>query len=73
MNALRLESPNLHIMTVNVGPIDTPFHQKADPSMKYAKRMGKIMLDANQLAEDIIYGIKQNNWKLIGLNGCIMR
>ncbi len=26
--------------------------------MKYAKRMGKIMLDANQLAEDIIYGIK---------------
>ena len=38
MNALRLESPNLHIMTVNVGPIDTPFHQKADPSMKYAKR-----------------------------------
>ncbi|HGO3487685.1 SDR family oxidoreductase [Staphylococcus aureus] len=58
MNALRLESPNLHIMTVNVGPIDTPFHQKADPSMKYAKKMGKIMLDANQLAEDIIYGIK---------------
>ncbi|WP_077659829.1 SDR family NAD(P)-dependent oxidoreductase [Staphylococcus aureus] len=58
MNALRLESPNLHIMTVNVGPIDTPFHQKADPSMKYAKKMGEIMLDANQLAEDIIYGIK---------------
>lgn len=58
MNALRLESPNLHIMTVNVGPIDTPFHQKADPSMKYAKRMGKIMLDANQLADDIILGIK---------------
>ncbi len=28
MNALRLESPNLHIMTVNVGPIDTPFIKK---------------------------------------------
>jgi hypothetical protein len=26
-------------MTVNVGPIDTPFHQKADPSMKYAKKL----------------------------------
>lgn len=39
----------------------THCHQKADPSMKYAKKMGKMMLDANQLAEDIIYGIKQNN------------
>ena len=71
MNALRLESPNIHIMTVNVGPIDTPFHQKkADPSMKYAKkRWGKTMLDANQFVEDIIYALKQNNWKLIAPNG----
>ena len=38
--------------------IDTTFSSKADPSMKYAKKMGKIMLDANQLAEDITYGIK---------------
>ncbi|CCE59191.1 TPA: SDR family NAD(P)-dependent oxidoreductase [Staphylococcus argenteus] len=63
-NALRLESPNLHIMTVNVGPIDTPFHQKADPSMQYAKKMGKIMLNADTLADDIIHGIKTNQLEI---------
>ena len=35
LNALRLEEPEFHIMAVHPGPIDTPFHKKADPSLAF--------------------------------------
>lgn len=54
LNAIRLEHPNYHVLTVNTGPIDTPFHQKADPSLNYAKRYNKIMLNPDKLANQII-------------------
>lgn len=57
LNALRLEHPNYHVMVVNTGPIDTAFHQKADPSLKYAQKYQSIMLDSDTLAKDIINGI----------------
>lgn len=57
LNALRLEEPTLHIMTVNTGPIATPFHQKADPTNTYATKVEKLMIDADELAEKIIKGI----------------
>ncbi|MBO1197900.1 SDR family NAD(P)-dependent oxidoreductase [Staphylococcus simiae] len=57
LNALRLEEPTLHIMTVNTGPIATPFHQKADPSNTYAKKVEKLMINADELADKIIKGI----------------
>lgn len=51
LNALRIECPNYHILTVNTGPIDTPFHKKADPSNNYANKYRKIMLNADELAK----------------------
>lgn len=57
LNALRIEKPNYHIMSVNTGPIATPFHEKADPSMKFAKKYRDIMLDPEKLANQIIEGI----------------
>ena len=43
-------------MTVNPGPINTPF-QKADPSLKYANKYASLMIDPKILAEDIVKGI----------------
>ena len=57
LNALRLEEPNLHVMSVNTGPIDTPFHQKADPSLSYFNQYRSIMIQSNQLAQRIVEGI----------------
>lgn len=41
LNALRIEQPQWHVLNVNVGPIETPFHAKADPSGRYARKMKK--------------------------------
>lgn len=60
LNALRLEEPELHIMAVHPGPIDTPFHKKADPSLAFFNKYKFIMIDAEQLAERIILGILKN-------------
>lgn len=57
LNALRLEEPHLHVMTVNPGPIDTPFHQKADPSLSYFNQYRSIMINSKQLASRIVEGI----------------
>lgn len=57
LNTLRLEYPNYHVMTVNPGPIDTPFHGKADPSLAYAEQMKPIMLDPEKVAHQIVDGI----------------
>ncbi|MFC0137161.1 short-chain dehydrogenase [Staphylococcus petrasii] len=57
LNALRLEEPQLHFMAVNPGPIKTPFHEKADPSLIYAQKYESIMIDPQQLAKDIVEGI----------------
>ncbi|MFI3926815.1 SDR family NAD(P)-dependent oxidoreductase [Staphylococcus warneri] len=57
LNALRLEEPKLHVMSVNTGPIDTPFHQKADPSLSYFNQYRSIMIHSNQLAQHIVEGI----------------
>lgn len=59
MNALRLEHPSFHVMTVNTGPVNTPFHNHADPTLKYAKKYQRIMLDPTRLAHDIIDGINK--------------
>ncbi|GGG84759.1 SDR family NAD(P)-dependent oxidoreductase [Staphylococcus pragensis] len=57
LNALRIEESQFHFMAVNPGPIKTPFHEKADPSLKYAQTYDSIMIDPQQLAKDIIEGI----------------
>ncbi len=54
LNTLRLEQPNYHVTVVNAGPIRTPFHAKADPTLNYAAQVDKFMLDPNILAKDII-------------------
>lgn len=64
MNALRLEYPTFHVMTVNTGPINTPFHNKADPTLQYAKKYQRIMLDPTRLAQDIIDGIEKKKTEL---------
>lgn len=57
MNALRLEYPNYHVMTVNTGPIRTPFHQKADPSGRYQEQFHKLMIEPEILTQEIIIGM----------------
>lgn len=54
LNALRIENPHYHVLTVNTGPIATPFHEKADPTLNYAKKYQHMMLDADKLATLII-------------------
>ncbi|MDR2832824.1 MAG: SDR family oxidoreductase [Streptococcaceae bacterium] len=51
-NVLRMElyDKNIHVMSANFGPIRTPFHQKADKTGEYAKKIDRFMLDADQLA-----------------------
>ncbi|WP_251520754.1 MULTISPECIES: SDR family NAD(P)-dependent oxidoreductase [Staphylococcus] len=54
LNALRIEHQDYHVLTVNTGPIATPFHEKADPTLNYAKKYQHMMLDADDLAIKII-------------------
>lgn len=60
LNALRIEEPQFHIMTVNPGPIDTPFHEKADPTLSFFNKYKFIMIDSKQLATRIVEGILKN-------------
>lgn len=57
LNALRIEKPNYHVMTVDTGPIATPFHDKADPTLKFAQKYKKMMLNPDVLADQIINSI----------------
>ncbi|UUY78250.1 SDR family NAD(P)-dependent oxidoreductase [Staphylococcus saprophyticus] len=57
LNALRIEKPNYHVLTVNTGLIATPFHEKADPSLTYSKKYKKIMLNSDKLAQRIVNAI----------------
>lgn len=57
VNALRLEEPDYHFMTVNTGPVQTPFHSKADPSLTFANKYKNIMISPQQLAKAIINGM----------------
>ncbi|SCT03304.1 SDR family NAD(P)-dependent oxidoreductase [Staphylococcus caeli] len=57
LNALRIERPHYHVLTVNTGPIATPFHEKADPSLSFAKKYKHLMLDPDYLAKQIIDGM----------------
>ncbi|GEP84771.1 putative short chain dehydrogenase [Staphylococcus piscifermentans] len=64
LNTYRLEHPNYHILTVNAGPIRTPFHAKADPTLKYATQVDKLMLDPDKLANQIIIYMLRNKAEL---------
>ncbi|QHW37177.1 SDR family NAD(P)-dependent oxidoreductase [Staphylococcus ursi] len=64
LNALRIEQPQWHVLNVNVGPIQTPFHTKADSSGLYARKMKKIMLNPEQLAEKIVHAIQHRQQEL---------
>ncbi|ULG71056.1 SDR family NAD(P)-dependent oxidoreductase [Macrococcus brunensis] len=53
-NALRLEHPELHIMTVSPGPIATNFFSRADKTGLYESTTKSIQLDKDALARDIV-------------------
>lgn len=55
-NALRLELRpfNIHVTTVNPGPIKTEFFDKADPSGDYLKNVGTFIIDPRVLAKEIV-------------------
>lgn len=55
-NALRLELKpvNVHVMTVNPGPIDTAFFDHADASGEYYKSISFMALQPQKLAEKIV-------------------
>lgn len=58
-NALRLElaSAHIHILTVNPGPIATPFLTQADPTGHYAQAVAKFALTPTQLANEIVHAV----------------
>lgn len=64
LNTYRLEHPNYHVLTVNAGPIRTPFHAKADPTLKYAAQVDKLMLDPDELADQIVIHMLHNKSEL---------
>ncbi|GCF93649.1 short-chain dehydrogenase [Enterococcus florum] len=55
-NALRLElrPANVYVTTINPGPIETEFFDKADPSGSYLENLGSIVLDPQKLAKTIV-------------------
>lgn len=53
-NALRLEYPGLHFLTVQTGPIATNFFQRADESGRYDVLTKRMQLNSERLAEEII-------------------
>ncbi|RXK19312.1 SDR family oxidoreductase [Macrococcus sp. DPC7161] len=72
LNALRLET-NHHIMTVNTGPIKTPFHEKAHANKNPLIEI--IKLNPDKLALRILKGIEKQKieinapiWMLMALN-----
>ncbi|WP_214794743.1 MULTISPECIES: SDR family oxidoreductase [unclassified Exiguobacterium] len=76
-NALRLELKprGIHVMTVNPGPIATPFFDRADKSGTYAHSVQGIMLDPKRLADAIVNGSRKRKreinapwWMNVGAN-----
>ncbi|MBO1306964.1 SDR family oxidoreductase [Enterococcus sp. 669A] len=55
-NALRLElkPAGVYVTTINPGPIDTEFFDKADPSGSYLASLGNIVLEPEKLAKAIV-------------------
>lgn len=60
-NALRLELKpyNIHVMTVNPGPINTRFFSLADPTGEYLSAIDHIILDVDDVAKKVMSGIYQ--------------
>ncbi|EKU49823.1 SDR family NAD(P)-dependent oxidoreductase [Staphylococcus massiliensis] len=58
LNTIRLEEPNYHVLVVNPGPVKTEFHEKADPTLNYQKKVKLIMLNKDKLAKRIVNGIE---------------
>ncbi|TDM04305.1 SDR family NAD(P)-dependent oxidoreductase [Macrococcus carouselicus] len=56
-NALRLEYPDLHVMTVSTGPVETDFFSRADVSGHYSEKTKSIQLDCDSLAAQIVQAI----------------
>lgn len=60
-NALRLELKpyRVFVTTVNPGPIHTNFFNQADPSGEYLEKIGKIVLDPQKLAAEIVRNMER--------------
>ena len=59
LNALRLEQPELKVLNVQPGPIDTPFQKRRSYS-KVFKNYRHMMIQPQQLAKQIVEGIILN-------------
>ncbi|WP_236635966.1 SDR family oxidoreductase [Exiguobacterium sp. SH5S13] len=61
-NALRLElkPAGVHVLTVNLGPINTPFFDRADKTGRYEQSVRRIMLDPDQLAQRVVSAFEQS-------------
>lgn len=61
-NALRLElkSAGIHVLTVNPGPIDTPFFDRADKTGRYEQGVRHIMLEPASLAHQVVTAFEES-------------
>ena len=60
-NALRLElkKDGIQVMTVNPGPIATNFFEKAEPTGRYLKALGAVVLKPEIVARKVVKGIEK--------------
>lgn len=65
-NALRLELKPLSIpvTTVNLGPVNTDFFDKADKNGDYLEKVGRIVLDSKEVAHKVVQLIGTNKREL---------
>lgn len=54
MNALRLEQSHIHFLTVNTGPVNTLFIQKANKGKPMNQLAEQVQLDVDQLSKQIV-------------------
>lgn len=61
-NALRMElkPANIHVTTVNPGPVDTPFFNEFDPDKEYLRKMGFLALKPEKVARKIVQSVGKN-------------
>lgn len=55
-NSLRLELKPLgiYVTTINPGPVDTPFFDIFDPDHTYLDSIGRVVLEADEVAEKVV-------------------
>ncbi|WP_414046947.1 SDR family NAD(P)-dependent oxidoreductase [Macrococcus equi] len=64
MNAMRLELPHIHFLTVNTGPVNTPFIERANAGKPINHLAESVQLDLEDVSHQIITAIHEKKLEL---------